>query len=355
MFRQFKKILPLLALGAFLLPGLILSARAADPPFTVSNVHVDASGASSTEAFNTALEEGRPRAWQNLYRRLTRQQDWPRQPELDAAALLRISRGYTIANERRSTTRYVADVTYTFNPDAVARLLRDAGIAYTQATARRILLVPMSPGFQPGPWVQAFNAPALKDSIVPFSLPVEADNLKDLNFDTAGWNDIAAAARRAGANEAALVQSAYANGKLTVNIRRLGSSESPTKTSLDVPLVQTLGATYPSAASAVVAALEDMWKSRAAIDFSKGGRLNVDVRIASLRQWGAIQSALSGIGNVSGVTVNAMNIGDAQITISYTGSTDQLRDTLADAGLTLVQARGQSSWSLAMNDGGGNP
>ncbi len=350
MFWPFKTLFPLLALAVFAIP--IPSASAADPPFTVSNVHVDASGASSTEAFNTALEEGRPRAWQILYRRLTRQQDWPRQPDLDGAALLRISRGYTIANERRSTTRYVADVTYTFNPAGVARLLRDSGIAYTQATPRRMLVVPMSPGFQPGPWMQAFNAPALKDSTVPFLLPVDADNLKDLNFDTAGWNDLAAAARRAGASEAALVQTVYANGKLTVNIRRLGSGEAPVKTSIDVPLVQTLGATYPSAAAATMAALEDMWKSRAAIDYSRGGKINADVRIASLQQWGAIQNMLAGIDNVTGVTVNAMDIGDAQVTLSYTGSTEQLRETLADAGLTLAPVRGQSSWTLAMNDGG---
>ena len=80
---------------------------------------MDATAASSTEAYNAALADGRPRAWQILYRRLTRQQDWARQPELDAAALVRITRGYTVANERRSTTRYVADVTYQFNPDAV--------------------------------------------------------------------------------------------------------------------------------------------------------------------------------------------------------------------------------------------
>src|SRR6201999_680232 len=143
----------------------------------------------------------------------------------------------TIANERRSTTRYVADVTYTFNPEAVARLLRDAGIAYAQGAARRILLVPMSPGFQMGPWTQAFAA--LRDSVVPFGLANDADNLKELNFDTASWNDVAAAAKRVGASEAALVQSSYANNKVTVTIRRLGNGEMPAKTSVDVPLVQT--------------------------------------------------------------------------------------------------------------------
>ena len=355
MFLQFKKILPLLALAAWGLSALLLlPALAADPPYTVSNVHVDASAASTTEALNAALEQGRPKAWATLYRRLTRQQDWARQPDLDSPALLRISRGYTVANERRSTTRYVADVTYTFNPEAVARLLQGAGIAYTQGAARRILVVPMSPGFQMGPWAQALNTPGLKESVVPFAVAGDADaaSLKDLDFDSASWNDVAAAAKRVNAAEAVLVQSLYGNGKLTVNIRRLGPSEVPTKAQIDVPLQQTLGNTYPSAAAAAIGAIEDIWKAHAAIDYSKGGKLTADVRMASLQQWGAIQTALAGVDNITGVTVNAMDIGYAQISISYTGSPEQLRDVLSTAGLILAPVRGQANWTLAMNDGG---
>ena len=105
---------------------------------------------------------------------------------------------------------------------------------------------------------------------------------------------------------------------------------------------RTVSATYPAAAAAAIGAIEDMWKTRAAIDFSQRGQLTVDVRMASLQQWGAIQTALAGVDNVTDVTVNAMDIGYAQISISYTGSADQLRDVLGDAGLTLAPVRGQA-------------
>lgn len=348
MFPSLKKMFLVLALA--LLPA---PAFAADPPFTVSGVHVDASAASTTEAFNAAMDQGRPKAWQILYRRLTRQVDWPRQPDLDAAALVRISRGYTLANERRSTTRYVADVTYTFNPEAVGRLLQGAGIAYTQGAARRIVIVPMSPGFQLGPWAAALNAPGLKDSVVPFSVADAADaaGLKDLNFDSASWNDVAAAARRAGAGEVALIQAVAGKDKVSVNIRRLGNGEPAAKAQMDVPLQQTPQATYPAAAAAAIGAIEDMWKARSAIDYSRGGKLNVNVTIASLQQWGAIQAALTGVDNITNVTLNAMDTGYAEISITYTGSSEQLREVLADAGLTLAPVRGQQVWTLAMNGG----
>ncbi len=258
-------------------------ARAEDL-YTVSGVHVDASGASSTEALNVAIAQGRPKAWQILFRRLTRQQDWARQPTWMRPALARLSRGYTPANERRSTTRYVADVTYIFNSDAVARILRDANIAFTQTAVRRILLVPMSPGYDTGPWAQALAAP--HDSFVPFSLPTAGDALEQLNFDTAGWSDVAAAAARIKATEAALVQAVYANGKVTVNIRRLGQGAAPSRTSIDVPMLQTLGTTYPAAAQAAIVAMDDLWKSRSVVNPNARGTLTADVKVASLSPMG---------------------------------------------------------------------
>jgi hypothetical protein len=42
-----------------------------------------------------------------------------KQPQLDDNQLLRLVRSFEVAGERRSTTRYLAEVTYHFNPAAV--------------------------------------------------------------------------------------------------------------------------------------------------------------------------------------------------------------------------------------------
>jgi len=335
----------------FFAAALLFAAPAAaqDPLYTVSGIHVDATASSSTEAMNAAIAQGRGKAFQTVFRRLTRQADWVRQPALDAAALLRISRGYNIANERRSTTRYVADVTYMFNPEAVARTLRAAQIAFSQATAKRILVIPMSPGVNHGPWAQALMVPAFRDSQVPFIVSGAEDDasLAELNFDAATWNDVAAVAAKNHVTEVGLVQALYANGRMTVNIRRLGLGEQPAKTSVDVPMVQTVGTTYPAAAQAAVRTIEDMWKTRSAIDFSQRGHLTADIRIASLAQWGEIQTALGTVSNVTGVTVTAMDMNYARINLTYQGGIDQLREALGGAGLTLTNRGGQ--WMLARN------
>lgn len=329
--------------------SLILAAPAGaqESLYNVSGIHVDASGPSSTEALNRAVSEGRSRAFQIVFRRLTRQADWARQPVLDAQALLRLSRGYTIANERRSTTRYTADVTYMFNPEAVVRTLRAANIAYMQAAAKRILVIPMSPGVVHGPWAAALSAPTFHDSLVPFTVlaPEDDAGLTALNFDAANWNEVSAVAAKNHVGEVALVQALYANGKMMVNIRRLGPGEVPAKSTTEVPLMGTVGTTYPAAAQAAVRAIEDLWKTRAAVDYTQRGKLTVDVRIAGLAQWGEIQTALSGIGNITSVTVTAMDINFARIQLSYGGGLEQLREQLQAQGLTLSGGRGQ--WTLS--------
>jgi hypothetical protein len=157
---------------------------------------------------------------------------------------------------------------------------------------------------------------------------------------------VSAAAAKNHVAEVALVQAVYAGGKITVNIKRLGQNEASDKTSLDVPLLQTVGTTYPVAAQGAVRAIEDLWKTRTAVDYSQRGRLTADVRIASLQQWGDIQSQLAGINTITNVTVTAMDIGYARLNISYVGGLDQLRETLGGAGLALT-GHGQGSWTLA--------
>jgi hypothetical protein len=337
------------ALAALALLAMPAAAQSQAELYTVSGIHVDVSGRSSTEAFTTAIAGGRPQAFQILFRRLTQQKDWSRQPNPDAAGLLRLSRGYNVANERRSTTRYVADVTYLFNPDAVGRLLRGANIAFTtQAPSSHVLVIPMAPNVSGGAWANTLAAPAAQAAaVVPYSLP-SADDLRamaQLNFDGAQWNDVAAAATRAHANGAALVQSVYANGKITVNVRLLAPNQAPVKTSASVAMTGTVGTAYPAAATAALAAIDDLWKARVTVDPSQRGRLSVDMRVSSLEQWGETQAALSGTPLVTNVTLVAMDTGYARMVIAYNGSADQLREALGAAHLTLTNRGGQ--WMLA--------
>ena len=96
--------------------------RSGGDPYSVT-VPVDASAASASVAQNNAINGGRAKAWAALSHRMVPQKDWGKVPGLDSGALERLVRGYTVNNEKRSTTRYVARITYVFNPNAVNHLL----------------------------------------------------------------------------------------------------------------------------------------------------------------------------------------------------------------------------------------
>jgi hypothetical protein len=352
--KAFSRLAPFLVLAfLFVLPG---AASAADPTYTVSGIHVDATAASATAAQTIAIEQGRPKAWAILYRRIAKQSDWGKQPKLDGEGLHRISRGFTAANERRSTTRYVADVTYIFSPEAVARVMTGISSTYRLTQARRILLIPMSPTFdRASGWSSAFSSPRFGGSQVPFAVPTgdapDIVALGRLQFDATNWADVQAVAARIHASEAVLALAIPITsgnpmtGKVQIWLKRIGAAETPMKTSIDVPLIKNVAQTYPLAADASVHAIEEMWRQRGAVDFGPKGSLTADVHVDSLEQWVTLQNAMTSVASVVSVQVTAMDIGVVRISLVYQGSTDQLRDVLAPVGVAL--SKGDDGWSIA--------
>ena len=360
MSKFFPRLAPLLALAClFLLPQ---GARAADPTYTVSGIHVDATASSASVAEAIAIDQGRPRAWDTLYKRIAKQTDWGKQPRLDAAGLKRIARGFTVTHEKRSTTRYVADVTYVFSPEAVARVMMGISTSYRLAgPGRRVLLIPMAPNFNRGSgWSSAFSAPRFGGSLVPFAVPTgEAADvvaLERLQFDTATWADVQLVAARIHASEAILALAIpltsggtsitdKMTGKVQIWLRRIGVAEAPMKTSVEVPLVKNVVQTYPLAADAAVHAIEVMFQQKPAIDFGPRSSLSAEVHIDSLSQWNILQTGMVSVPNVVGVQVNAMDIGLVHITLTYQGSIDTLQNALAPVGVALT--RDGDNWSIA--------
>jgi hypothetical protein len=341
-----RRFLSLLALATAFAAAWSLPARAADP-FTVAGIHVDASAQSASAAQLAAIAQGRPHAWAVLYKRIAKPQDIGRQPQLDDASLQRIIRSFVVKNEKRSTTRYVGDVTYVFSPEGVARVMQSGGLAFALVQTKRILLVPMSPNYsQSSVWTAAFAGSRYAGTAVPFALPGVGDQLvlSPLGFETTNWQNLEGVAAKVKASEAVLVQVEPGPGHLTVNLKRLGASYLPVTSSVEVPM-QPGGAagTYSSAADAAVHGIEDMWKNRPP-DMAQG-RLTADVRIASLAQWGTMQAEMAAVPNVVSVAVQAMDIGEARVVVTYLGNTDQLREALAGQGITLAKAG--SDWSLS--------
>ncbi|HEX3429258.1 MAG TPA: hypothetical protein VHT03_00090 [Rhizomicrobium sp.] len=333
---------------------------AAGDPYTVSGIKVDASAQSAIEAQTKAINSGRAKAWQTLYRRLTKQQDWGRQPTLDDATLQRLVRSYQARDQRSSTTRFVANMTYVFNANAVRRVLQQKNLAYADVTARPILVIPLAPGWSDQtPWTQAWKDSRFAHGAVPLVLPlsdsIDEDALASLHFDSAAWKDVEALASHVHAGEAYLVLVIPQHAQMVVKIRHLGGSSGPLIPDLTVPVPPNTPAAkaFGEVADAAANAITDSWKSRSVVDFSKHSTLVASVHVDTLEQWAQTLDKIEAISTVTNVDLLAMDIGEARIAISYAGSPDQLSEQLSHAGLTLANDDGQ--WRLSHSDSGTAP
>jgi hypothetical protein len=314
-------------------------------PFVVKDVKVDASAASAAEAFTIAVDQGRQEAWEELMHRMTRQEDWAQIPAVDTAALKRMTSGYQVTGEKRSTTRYVANVTYTFNGKRVRRFLQSANIAYADISAPPLLVIPMNPEYVPASaWVAAWGSANMAGSAVPLELPTpDALNrtlLAPLDFDSAAWSDIQPVAQRAGAKRAALVLlGPGADGQMSLRIRILTPAGSQVLGPLPVPATSAaLG--YAAAVQASADAIGNLWKARSAVDFNQHSALTAEIQLDSLADWGKIQERLVNVPVVTNVNVEAMTIGHARIVIRYAGTLAQLSNFLSQASLGLTNRDG---------------
>jgi hypothetical protein len=334
---------------------IFLSPIAAAPPadpFTVTGIQVDASAASAGEAQNIAIDSGRQRAWTTLIHRLTKQEDWAKIPPLDDQTVQRLIASYLPVNERRSTTRYSASMTYTFNADAVRRMLRGQNVAYTDMAAHPILIVPLSPHYEAhGAWTNAFFNPRYSHAAVPLNLPIPDGQtisaLSSVSFDFVQWSQLQGIAARVGADDAMLLLLVNAKDKVTVKLRHLGNGASWAVPDVDVP--EPAG-TPPAkvtadAAEAAATAVINAWNAHAAIDLGKRFRLTAEVHVDSLEAWGAMQQKLATVPTVTDIGVEAMDIGEARIAISYVGTVQQLKDAITQAGYDLEN--GDAGWTLA--------
>lgn len=321
-------------------------------PYSMT-VPVDATAASASVAQNNAINGGRARAWGALSHRMVPQKDWDKLPKLDDPGLERLIRGYTVADEKRSTTRYMARVTYIFNPNAVRHLLRVANIGISEQGGSAILLVALSPSFNPqSPWARAVAQTKIPGAAFPLVTPigdeVDQSSLGPLRLG-AGWGQIEPVAQRVHAGEAVLMHASNpAASKMTVRMRRVGPTRSTVMLAdveIPIPAGTPPEKAYAMAAQKAEAAIEDAWKNKgtATVDLSKKSKLIAEVPITSLQQWSSTLARLAAVTNVSDVSIMAMNTGEGRVAISYAGTPDQLRTAAGQANLALTD-RGGAWW-----------
>ncbi len=335
MMRLFRLLVP--AVTAALLAIAFAPLAKADI-FTVRGVPVDASGPSATAARDLAIPTGRAEAFTRLFKRLTPQAEWAKMPAVDEATLDDLITAFEVKNERSSSTRYLADITYTFDPDKVRTLLRGAGVSFTDTRAKPVLVIPVFDGpagtvlWGSNDFSSAWGQISFRDEVAPMVVPTgDTEDLiafPDAASVSADWARLEPMAIRYGANEVLIARAVVAGGQATIAWTRVnakGTSEGSAFGSGGSDGEALASATYNLAIE-----WQEIWKTRTATDNSAVSTISAIISFASLPEWVETRRRLLEVTGIAGIDVSRITVSEARVTIRYRGPRDLLDEALSE-------------------------
>jgi len=321
-------------LSLFLYFGLALSARAADP-FTIVGVPVAARGSSAIEAQTIAIRAGQAEAARRLMERLTLESDRQSNPlpPLSADGAARMIRALEIANERRSSNRYLGDITVAFKPRDVQAYLSSAGLTMITSQSRERLVLPFLGGrLDPeGEEYEAWSKNRYANALTPIrALPAEDISSLGLSSLRPSIADDLDRLRNLGqiAGVEQILIANYTGGGIRV-----------TDVALDTGETDQFVASGYEAERQIVTRLEQDWKANTAVLAGQAENMSVSVLYSSLEDWQALKAAIDGSAQIQDARLDAMSKDGALMSLTYAGDMDRLKRELAYKGVDIREDR----------------
>lgn len=355
-----------LPLAALLRPGRAFAQGAAAPGaapavprqidiFVAESVPVDVTAGSVGEARERGLVQGRIAGYRKVIERLVAREDLSRVPQRSADQIIDMVREFSIANERSSAVRYLADLTVRLNPNAIRQLLRRANVPFTETLSRPLVVVPVMRAAGgatlwggANPWHEAWlNTPAPDAGLVPLVVPLgdpqDAAALTAAQALGANPQAFAALAARYQA-EGALVVAADLDGPgpVAVRLTEVRPDEPPVELSLTHAGAagQAEADVLAGAVAAAAAAVADSWVRRNRVSFGVTQQLTALVPVGDLRDWLNIRARLGNVTLIDHVDVQAMTRDRVQITVHFAGAEEQLRLAMGQHNLSFTRQNG---------------
>jgi hypothetical protein len=343
----------ILAFGLFL-----ASPVAAGNVFQVDRIKVDVSATSTTLARSTALQQGQARALSIAMRRLAKQEEWEKLPDIRTLDIENMVEVLRISDEKTGPTRYLATLSIQFKAAPLRDLLRSYGVAVTEVQSKPALLLPVLEDLQGLQawgehwWQTSWRDFDIDNNPAPLLLPL--GGLDDSLIANAEDILIGDPAKLQMLNDrygtqTVIVAHALADveGQLGVTAYIFGEEES------DV-IVRTYRTGEPHedmgrvAIDEIASALAERWKQVAAVASDEKQILRVRADYPSLKEWTRLFSRLNEAKLVREVTIVELAKSYAYLDLAYIGSVTQLGGNLGQRGLMLVE--GEAGWTVVTEE-----
>ena len=334
-----------------------LSPAAAQAPadaFTVQGVDVDVTAANPAAAKDEAIVTGQRQAFQQLLERLTAPADHGRLPNVDALGFVR---DYAIDAERRSAVRYLATLTVRFNPAAVRKLLKDAGIPFTDARSRPMVVVPVLSVAghallwdDPNPWRAAW-AGLGGGGLVPLAVPAgDATDSQALSVEQALAGDaehLTAVGARWRTSDVMVAAAALSGDGKRLDVALSGLPGTPLpfpSVSYDLKGGETPEQMMLRAARDLARAVDVGYKQANLLQFDHADTLAAMAPLTGLEDWLSLRERLSHVPQVRSTEVVSLSRAEAALVLHVVGDIERVKAALANAGLALDSNDGL--WTL---------
>ena len=324
---------------AFVLMSVIWAALAlAADPFTVTGIPVDSTGDNAIEAQTTAISEGQVYASELLIARLTLPQERASKgvPPLTADIVAPMIRALSVANEKRSTDRYLGDITVAFNPSQVQQFLRGSGLTMITTQARPRLVLPTYNGriWTENAWSEAWANDAFANALTPINrFDPTSGNRSLIDADAVSAKNLPALRQvgaRFGVEQILLAEASGGSGNVSVAI---------TDVSLDTGDVRNLGRvsspSFVGAAWETVERVENEWKEASVSLAQNAQSMPVSVLYRSHQDWMRLQDAINNSSQIQDARLDALSKDGALMTITYGGDLRRLANELGFKGVEI--------------------
>lgn len=318
--------------------------------FATYGIQVDVSAATATQARAQALNEAERTGLSRLLRKIATEDALGRLPDLTDAQVDRLVRVIEVAEERRSSRRYIATINVSYSAQGIRTLLGTANIPYSEIRSEPVLLLP---GLRQegsvrlyhgdNPWARAWAEAEVRNNLVQIIVP--AGDFRDrmaltpaaLNVPGAPWIERYAEDRYRATGllmaEAELEEQEDGYKRLHLRYAMPGAGEQ--SFSLQAGSETSTGELYARGVDRMLARLNESWKQNTLSAFGDSRALALTVMADRIENWIDIRRRLERVSIIRQVTLQQLSLPENRVSIRYQGTMDQLRLALEQRGLVL--------------------
>jgi hypothetical protein len=351
-----------LLLSAWLAPA----AWAQGDLFTVRDVPVDVTAKSAVAAREQAIAQGHRDALDQLFRRLVPAEQWRDIPQLPLQDIFALAVNFSVADERTSDVRYIADFTVRFLGAEVQAYLRRNNIAFAVTRSDPVLVLPVwtddlgSRVWLDSPWYEFWLWNASDEGLVPLLVPL--GDLQDMSSISAGG------ALSLNASMLTPLIERYNAGDLIVTEARLQGSPEEGSARLITTSLQFSGAgaarlgevfdqregeeledLMARAAGSLNGEIQEAWKQNNLIAYGNLRAIFVMAYTPDLASWTEIRDRLRRVAAIEQVKILSVSKSGSGLDISFAGTEQQLSLAMSRDDLRLA-LNADSGWELSLSE-----